>query len=316
MAEELGSEKTKALEKYVGVVSLTKWQAREILQAVYPDAPEAEMARAVLLCASYQLNPLMKHVFLIPFNKGTPKETWATVIGIKAKRLMASRRDSYSYVDNTPRVMTEEEQKTIFGMVYADRLCVMTKVRDPGTGAEAVGYGFWLHKDTIYGTDKGNSAFNMASIRSESQALDRLRPGEMPVGVEVMPEDIAEAAGKEPFIEGEAKVVEEQPLEPEQPEPEKATTKKPKTAPAQPVAELPQEPMGEMEPAQEKDETPITPAQLNQLNDFMAKAEMSNTDLGQYCNRDKSWNIREKKDLKKWQFDDIVAKIKKGLGEG
>lgn len=200
MNQELGPEKTKALDKYEGVVSLTKAQAREILVAVFPDAPGSEITRAVILCASYGLNPLMKHVFLIPFNKGKPNETWATVIGIKAKRLLASRRGSYSYIDNTPRVMTEQEQRTTFGEVEPDKLWVITKGKDPQTGAEVVGYGFWPKDSQPYGTEKGNTKFNMAAIRSESQMLDRLRPGEMPVGIEVMPEEA---------IEGEYKVIED-----------------------------------------------------------------------------------------------------------
>lgn len=205
MEQEHGKPMTTVLDKYIGVVSLTKPQAKEILQAVYPEAPEDEVTRAVLLCASYGLNPLMKHVFLIPFNKGKPNETWATVIGIKAKRLLASRRGNYSYTDNTPRVMTEQEQRAIFGEVSDDKIMVITKVKDPTTGAEAPGYGAWPKDSQPYGTEKGNSKFNMAAIRSESQALDRLRPGEMPVGLEVMPEEAAEAA-----IEGEFTEVEQE----------------------------------------------------------------------------------------------------------
>jgi len=194
MEQELGPEKTKALTRYMGVVSLTRPQAREILEAVFPDAPDDEVARAVMLCASYGLNPLMKHIFLIKFNRWSKDHTrivgedWATVMGIKAKRLLASRRGSCSYVDNTPRLMTQEEQKTILGEVEADKLWVITKLKDPQTGAEAVGYGFWPKGDKPYGTEKGNTKFNMAAIRSESQALDRLRPGEMPMGVEVIDE--------------------------------------------------------------------------------------------------------------------------------
>lgn len=210
MTQDLGEVKTRALDKYIGVVSLTKPQAKEILVAVFPEAPESEITRAMILCASYGLNPLMKHVFLIPFNKGKVNETWATVIGIKAKRLLASRRGSYSYVDNTPRIMTEEEQRRIFGEVSRDKLMVITKVRDPATGAESPGYGSWPKDSEPYGTEKGNSKFNMAAIRSESQALDRLRPGEMPVGVEVVPEELAEGV-----IEGEYTVKEEPPPEPE-----------------------------------------------------------------------------------------------------
>ena len=213
MEQELGPEKTKALDKYMGVVSLTKPQAKEILVAVFPEAPDSEIARAVMLCASYGLNPLMKHIFLIPFKrkeKGVVVgEDWVTVMGIKAKRLLSSRRGSYSYVEGTPRVMTEQEQRATFGETDTSKLWVVTKVKDPATGAEAVGYGFWPQDSQPYGTEKGNTKFNMAAIRSESQALDRLRPGEMPEGIEVMPEEIAEAV-----IEGEFTVKEELPLEP------------------------------------------------------------------------------------------------------
>jgi len=208
--QEIGATKTRALDKYIGVVSLTKPQAKEILVSVYPGAPEGEIARAVLLCASYGLNPLMKHVFLIKFNqwnKGHTQiigEDWVTVIGIKAKRLLGSRRGTFSYVDGTPRVMTEQEQRATFGEVYGDKISVIVKLKDPVTGAEVVGYGHWPREKEPMGTDKGNTKFNMASIRGESQALDRLRPGEMPVGIEAMPEEVADAA-----IEGSFTVTED-----------------------------------------------------------------------------------------------------------
>lgn len=176
--------------KYVGQATLQKVELREIIVSLFPEAPELEMARAIMLCASYGLNPLNKHVFLIPFNKGKPNEAWATVMGIKAKRLLASRRGPFSYMDGTPRVMTEQERMSTFGQLDTDRLWVITKLRDPKTGAEAVGYGFWLFEDELRGANKGNSEFNMASIRSESQALDRLRPGEMPQGIEAVDETI------------------------------------------------------------------------------------------------------------------------------
>lgn len=222
MEKEYGEATTKALSKYIGVVSLTKPQAKEILVAVFPEAPDQEITRAVMLCASYGLNPLMKHVFLIPFNKGKPNESWATVIGIKAKRLLASRRGNYSYVDNTPRIMTEEEQRQVFGETYSDKIMVITKLKDPATGAEAPGYGAWPKDTQPYGTDKGNSKFNMAAIRSESQALDRLRPGEMPVGIEVAPEEFINAQytiKEEPSLEEQDKNRVFEPYKPEELEP-------------------------------------------------------------------------------------------------
>ena len=193
MEERLGKGKADALAKYVGQTSLQKVELQDIIETLWPEAPQVEKAKAIMLCATYGLNPLNKHIFLIPFNKGEPDETWALVMSIHCKRLLASRRGPFSYVDNTPRIMTDDEQLKVFGEVLNDRLYVITKLRDPKTGAESVGYGFWLNKDKPKGENKGNTRFNMAAVRSESQAIDRLRPGEMPLGIEGVEESAIEA---------------------------------------------------------------------------------------------------------------------------
>lgn len=323
---------TKALDKYIGVVSLTKPQAREILVAVFPEAPESEIARAVILCASYGLNPLMKHVFLIPFNKGTPKETWATVIGIKAKRLLASRRGSYSYVGDTPRVMTEAEQKAIFGEVYEDKIMVITKVKDPATGAEAPGYGAWPKNSEPYGTDKGNSKFNMAAIRSESQALDRLRPGEMPVGIEVAPEEFIEGEytvkedpekGEGSLIRSEPKVKEHWCREHNCPFEKKTRgsstwyahkladgswCNEGKKKEGQPEAEASIKPTEV--PTEVATEEP-SPNTIQDLKETMQLCNWSALQVGRYCNVEKGWNIREFTDLKPEQIAEVIDHIKR-----
>ncbi|MFA5377224.1 MAG: recombinase RecT [Dehalococcoidia bacterium] len=187
MEAEHGVAKTQALEKYQGVLSLTKQEAYEILETIWPGAPPTEKNRAAMLCKSYQLNPLMKHVYLMPF-KSKDGTTWATVLGIATTRLLAARRGAFSYCDDTPRVMTEDEQKKVFGNIDDTKLWAIVKVQDPKTGAVAVGYGFWPKGANVYGTEKGNTAFNMACIRAERQALGRLRPGEMPMDIPVMDE--------------------------------------------------------------------------------------------------------------------------------
>lgn len=216
LTEEHGTTKalSTVIDKYQGVTSLTKPQAQEILEAVYPLAPASEITRAVLLCHSYGLNPLMKHIYLIPFkNAKTGKDDFVTVMGIGAKRLLATRRGSYSYVDDTPRVMTDDEEKRRHGSVDRAKVWFLTKLRDTTTGAEASGEGWWPANSQPYGTDKGNTVFNMASIRSESQALNRLFPGEMPVDVDVVSEEYAQ--GKlaevkvEDVVEGEAREIDE-----------------------------------------------------------------------------------------------------------
>ena len=211
LTEEYG-DKIKSVAKYQGATALTISQANEILVAIYPDAPPEERKRAVLLCASYGLNPLMKHVYLLPFkNKKTGTTDWATVISIIAKRLMASRRGSYSYIDDTPRVMSDKEQMKIFGKVDRNKIRAITKLKDTKTGAEVSGYGFWPADAVPYGCDKGNSAENMAFIRSESQGLSKLYPGEMPQDFDVVPGEYADSV-----IEISGKVIAENPSEKDQ----------------------------------------------------------------------------------------------------
>jgi len=196
MEEKLGTEKATKLMKYEGVVSLTKAGAMEVLQTIWPEAPEVEVLKAALICHQYGLNPLMKHLFLIPFKRHQKGmvvgEDWVTVLGIKANRLIAHRAGGFSYLDNTPRVMTKEEQKRIFGEVDDKRLWAITKLRD-SKGNDAQGYGSWPKDEDPYGVEKGNTKANMAFIRSERNALDRLFPGEMPQGVEVIDEEYIES---------------------------------------------------------------------------------------------------------------------------
>ncbi len=178
MTQEIGVEKTRALEKYGGATSLTKVEAQEIIDTIWPGASKAspaEVYKAVSICAQYGLNPLMKHLYLIPFSG-----KFVTVLGIGANRLIASRRHAYSYIDDTPRLMSEAEQKKIYGKVDGTNIVAVTILKDARTGATARGYGKWSIGNKVQGEDKGNSQANMAFIRSERQALDRLYPAELP----------------------------------------------------------------------------------------------------------------------------------------
>lgn len=187
METQVGEEGTTALETYIGTTALTQKQASYILKTIWPDAPSKEVVKAAILCHQYQLNPLMKHLFLLPFkNRRTGETDWSMVLGIGATRLIASRRRPYSYADG-PRIMTEEEQKSIFGKVDVDNICAITVI-DDGNGHRAPGYGKWPKDTEPQGTEKGNTKENMAFIRSERNAFNRLLPGEMPSGVDVMEE--------------------------------------------------------------------------------------------------------------------------------
>jgi len=300
MKETFGQDKTKALEKYQGVTSLTLEGASEILEAIWPGAPRAEKKRAAILCQGYQLNPLMKHIFLVPFNKGKPNESWATVMGISATRLLASRSGAFGYVDDTPRVMGNEEQEKIFGSVDLKNICVVVKVNDPKTGAEAPGYGKWPKAAFVYGEDKGNSAFNMASIRAERQALSRLKPGEMPTAIEVIDEKYTGAGDDENIVDGTFKDVAEPTPAVELHEPL--------------LAAETMEPTPEPEPRPETvphDERPVTTADINILKEMMKAASLTPTDMGLLiANELKYKGVAKFTDLKKWQYAELIKRIK------
>lgn len=191
MTQEHGAQKTAALAKYQGQASLTVAQATEIIDVLWPEASKAspaEVYKAKQVCVQYGLNPLMQHVFLIPFNKREKRNgewitvgtTYATVLGIKATRLIASRKHSFSYIDNTPRLMTAAEQEQVFGEVDTVNLRAICILQDTQTGATVRGYGSWPKATEPKGMDKGNSKANMAFIRAERQAMDRMAPADLP----------------------------------------------------------------------------------------------------------------------------------------
>lgn len=159
--------------------TLSNRQAMYLLKTIWPDAPETEIIKAAILCQQYGLNPLMRTVYLVKFGK----DDWVTLLGIKATRQIAQqalrrRGKHYSYADG-PRVMTEDEQKSIRGKVEPDKIWAVTKLKD-SDGNTYPGYGWWPVNKQPYGTDKGNDAVNMAFIRSERNATDKMAPGELP----------------------------------------------------------------------------------------------------------------------------------------
>lgn len=182
---------------------LTQKQAAYLLKTIWPKAPDAEIIKAALICRQYGLNPLMKHIFLIPFeNRKTGETTWSIVLAISATRLIARQKGMvYSYIDG-PRVMTEDEQTTIFGQVEKDKIWAIVKVQD-GKGNQYPGYGFWDLNSHPYGNDKGNTQRNMAFIRAERNALNKMAPGELP-DVDVVDEDYIQTDVKNAITQGKA----------------------------------------------------------------------------------------------------------------
>ena len=166
---------------------LTQEQATKILKTIWKGAPETEVYKAALICKDFGLHPLMKHVYLLKYKLKDGSESWVTVLGIGATRLMMSRQGSFSYTDDTPRIMSEAEQIRIFGKVDAANVVAITKLRTKD-GLEAQGYGRYPSNGSPMGIDKGNSVENMAFIRAERNAFGRLFPDAKLPSVEVVDE--------------------------------------------------------------------------------------------------------------------------------
>jgi len=183
MEKEHGQGMTTTLEKarIPTTGALTQSQAMHILKLVYPYVPEDEIIRTAILCRDFGLHPLMKEVYIIGFkNTKTGKVDYSTVIGIAANRKMAAdKKGAYSFIDLSPRAASKEEIIKQYGANSEEErdnlisICILKGEK----GNEAVGYGLWPKNEEPRGTNKGNTKRNMANIRSERQALDRL-PGE------------------------------------------------------------------------------------------------------------------------------------------
>jgi hypothetical protein len=186
--------------------AMTREQAMYLLKTIYPKAPVPELIKAAIICAQYHLNPLMRQIFLICFNEGKANETWAIVQSIKATRQIAGRDRKYTYKDG-PRVMTEAEQVTILGQAEPQRIWAITVLQD-SDGNQYPGYGFWPRGMTPYGQDKGNTDTNMAFIRSERNALDKMSPGALP-DIEVAEETYAPVNVAKALAQGEKEVIQQ-----------------------------------------------------------------------------------------------------------
>lgn len=251
MEKEYGQEKALALADAANVAVMTKSVAVEIIETLWGDAPTIEKTKAIMMCYQYNLNPLMKHLHMVGYRrrdkegkfikdaKGKDILDWSIMIGIQATRLMSHRKHKFTYLDMTPRKATDEEVNKILGdTAREDIVYGFTHIKDLETGAEAFGLKGWPTKDKVKGEEKGNTQLNMACVRSERQAIDRLYPSELPVA-EVMDERFVELEnGRQVDTEtGEIKKAEaEKPEEPEdklepekespaEPEPERKATK-------------------------------------------------------------------------------------------
>ena len=189
--EEIGTSQALVARGIPLTGVINKDQATTILNTIWKGAPPVEVYKAAMLCQDYGLHPLMKHVYLVKY-KGKEGDNWATVLGIGATRLMMSRMGSFSYTDDTPRIMSDEEQVRIFGKVDKANIVAITRLKTKD-GLEAQGYGKYpATGGYLMGEDKGNSRENMAFIRSERNAFGRLFPDAKMPSVEVVDEQYME----------------------------------------------------------------------------------------------------------------------------
>lgn len=184
-----------------------------LLKQVWPSAPDNAVVFAAVLCHDYGLHPMMRQVFLVPFDvkdkdTGKFRTEWNVILGIRATRTIAQNAGyRWTYKDG-PRVMSEEEQKKIYGEVDAGKIRAITIIRDQ-SGNEYPGYGMWDKSKTAYGADKGNSAVNMAFIRSERNAIDRMAPGVLPPDVDVIEDNYAPVNMKQSLKAGQQNIIDE-----------------------------------------------------------------------------------------------------------
>lgn len=212
MEQQFGKENTKALAKYESAVVISRDMAKEIVDTLWKGAPDQEKAKAIILCSTYNLNPLMKHIHLVKYNRWNKERTaivgedWSLIQGIQATRLLAHRNHNFTYIDMSPRRATPEEVETILGdQVKSDQIYAFVHIKDLDNGAEAYGLKGWSAKDRVKGEDKGNTPLHMACIRAERQALEFLYPAEMPTGIEVADERFFPDSGELPI---DAEVIE------------------------------------------------------------------------------------------------------------
>lgn len=235
IARRTDPQQAQALMQYRHLPVLSEEIAAQILETLWPKAPQHIKAHGVLLCTQLGLNPLLKHLHIWSQPNRGGGEDWIIAMSIQANQFLAKKECPYSYQDG-PRMMTEKEQETIYGEAKTDRWRSITVLK-VGNGLYP-GYGEMKKEAKIQGEDRGNSQAHMAHIRSERQALAKL-PGEqhaeLLTGVDVMDAQYIEtpsgtvALGTGEIIEGEAEPVEEEPLFPEDSPPAPRATAEQKT---------------------------------------------------------------------------------------
>ena len=196
MEQEHGQGAAVALRDIPKQGQLTQPQAMTILKLQYPGVPENDIVKTAIFCRDFGLHPLANEVYLIPFKKKWKDSSnqwheeihYAMVVGIPANRKMAHNlKGEFSFLDDTPRAASEEEIVKQYGKdsEEANLNAISITKLEGENGNKAIGFGLYPKSESPHGMDKGNTRRNMANIRSERQAMDRL-PGKPMPKVEVI----------------------------------------------------------------------------------------------------------------------------------
>jgi len=179
------------------VLEARRDRAIEDLKIFYKDAPLPDVWKAAALIGFHGYSP--ENVYLIPYkNNKTGTTDWSIVVSIKGKResvVKAGNRGlNYTYgADMFPRIMNAEEKIRAFGKNDATKVSAICRISD-SLGNIVVGYGHFGKTESMKGTDKGNTPENMAMIRAEARALEKLpNVKALPHGVEVVSDEYIEA---------------------------------------------------------------------------------------------------------------------------
>ena len=279
------------------------------------DLSSAEKKRLALVCITYGFDPIMGEMTIY---EGNP------YVSVDGRYRKAQETGLLMGVESRPAT---KDERAMWEINTEDKFFrAVVKKLVGGTTAEFVGWG----RVTAGEIERANkyipvstNPMRMAEKRAEVQALRKAFSIPLPAGT----------GSVENIIEGSYEVVDEEtgeikeagpPAENKVKEPAKKKTSAKAAKKEEPVADAeipgaepePQaepepEPPPEREPA--KDETPVTHAEGKEIERlFSHDGAFDPASMGEFCNAQRNWGIRQIVQLKKWQYDVICGALRRG----
>jgi hypothetical protein len=204
LEKTMTTEKAQGITKYTGLQIMTEAAARDIVSTIWPEAPAPMQKRAMMICRDYNINPLLPNqIHMLKFKQMVYDNNkkmkiwngnydWELVIGIGLTRIKAARRMRYSYMDFSPRAMTDDEQMKINGKIDKTRIWRVCILKNQ-YGDTFYGVGSWPVGKAVKGEDNGNTPEHMGDIHAEKNAVDKMCPELLPPDLRVIDEKFEEA---------------------------------------------------------------------------------------------------------------------------